>query len=237
MSVAEVRQAESTGPLTQARQPESTGLLPGARLSMARAVLLLIEWNIRREKAMWPLVIVLQIGLSCAVVLGFGLYVGDPPELFARYLATGAGTLTLITIAMVVAPQAVSQAKLDGSLAWKKTWPVPRAAFLIADIGLWTLIALPGFAIGMAGGAVRYHVDLSPQPWVILVLLAIATTAASIGYSFAVLLTPEIAQLVTQALTFIVLLFSPVSFPAERMPGWLQTAHEFLPIEPMAQLM
>ncbi|MNC77887.1 hypothetical protein D3C75_1299620 [compost metagenome] len=35
---------------------------------------------------------------------------------------------------------------------------------------------------------------------------------------------------------FVVLLFSPVSYPAERMPGWLQAAHEWLPIEPMAQL-
>ena len=49
-------------------------------------------------------------------------------------------------------------------------------------------------------------------------------------------LPPMLAQLLTQVLIFVVLLFSPVSYPASRMPEWLQTAHEFLPIEPMAQL-
>jgi ABC-2 type transport system permease protein len=50
------------------------------------------------------------------------------------------------------------------------------------------------------------------------------------------LLAPALASLVTQALVFVVLLFSPVSYPAERMPDWLQAVHGWLPIEPMAEL-
>jgi len=64
----------------------------------------------------------------------------------------------------------------------------------------------------------------------------VSLTAAAVGYAMASLLPPALAMLMTQALVFVVLLFSPVSYPAERMPGWLQGAHEWLPIQPMAQL-
>ena len=60
--------------------------------------------------------------------------------------------------------------------------------------------------------------------------------AAAVGEAMATLLPPAVAQIITRMLVFIVLLFTPVSFPADRLPGWLATAHEYLPVEPMAQL-
>jgi ABC-2 type transport system permease protein len=35
---------------------------------------------------------------------------------------------------------------------------------------------------------------------------------------------------------FFVMLFSPINFPAERLPSWLQAVHNVLPIEAMAEL-
>ncbi|WP_407344788.1 hypothetical protein [Pengzhenrongella phosphoraccumulans] len=61
-------------------------------------------------------------------------------------------------------------------------------------------------------------------------------TAASVGYAMATLLPPSVATLLTQMIIFTVMLFSPVSYPADRLPTRLATAHEFLPVEPMAQL-
>jgi ABC-2 type transport system permease protein len=45
---------------------------------------------------------------------------------------------------------------------------------------------------------------------------------------------PQLTLLFTQIGIFFIIGFSPVSFPIERLPGWLATVHEYLPIHHMA---
>lgn len=40
----------------------------------------------------------------------------------------------------------------------------------------------------------------------------------------------------SQIIVFAALMFSPVNFPMERLPEWLQTLHEYLPIYSMAEV-
>ena len=47
--------------------------------------------------------------------------------------------------------------------------------------------------------------------------------------------SPTIANLITQLIVFIALMFSPINFPADRLPGWLQTVHQVLPFQYMAE--
>ncbi|MBU5422912.1 ABC transporter permease [Cellulomonas hominis] len=180
--------------------------------------------------------VVVQVFMAVATVVGYGLLVGDPDPVTALYLATGAPTVTLITVGLVMTPQMQSQSRIEGSLDWMRTLPVPRTLFLISDLLIWTLLALPGMVLGVVAGVLRFDIDLSLAPWLVPGALLVSLTAAAVGYAMASLLAPALAMLLTQALVFVVLLFSPVSYPAERMPGWLQAAHEWLPIEPMAQL-
>lgn len=53
----------------------------------------------------------------------------------------------------------------------------------------------------------------------------------------AVVLPPMLAQMVSQALSFFVLLFSPIAFPASQLPAWFRTVHDWLPIRPAADLL
>ena len=205
-------------------------------MNATRQGLLLLEWQLRRSLPYIPLLVVVQVALAVATVVGYGLLVGTPSSDVAMYLATGAPTITLITVGLVMTPQMLAQAKTEGSLDWMRTLPVPRWTFLASDLLMWTLIALPGMVLGVVAGVLRFHVHLSVAPWVVLAALLVSLTSASVGYAIASVLPPLLAQLLTQVLVFVVLLFSPVSYPASRMPGWLQTAHELLPIEPMAQL-
>jgi ABC-2 type transport system permease protein len=198
--------------------------------------LLLAQWQFRRQSTYLPLMVVVQVFMAVATVIGYGLLVGDPDPATALYLATGAPTVTLITIGLVVTPQLLSQSRTEGSLDWMRTLPVPRSLFLVSDLLVWTLLALPGMVLGVVAGVLRFGIDLSPAPWLVPGALLVSLTAAAVGYAMASLLAPAVASLMTQALVFVVLLFSPVSYPAERMPGWLQGAHDWLPIEPMAQL-
>lgn len=206
-------------------------------MTAVQQTLLLTQWQFRRQSTMLPLLVVVQVFLSVAAVIGYGLLVGDPDPEAALYLATGAPTITLIIVGLVMTPQMLSQARLEGSLDWMRTLPVPRSLFLVSDLLVWTLIALPGMAVGLVAGAVRFDVQLSVAPWFVPAALLVSLTAAAVGYGMASLLKPTLAMLMTQVLVFVTMLFSPVSYPADRMPAWLQTAHEWLPIEPMAQLL
>jgi len=201
-----------------------------------RQTLLLTQWQFRRQAQALPLLVTVQIFMAIATVVGYGLLVGAPSPEVALYLATGAPTVTLITVGLVMTPQVVAQSKTEGSFDWMRTLPVPRTAFLFSDLLVWTLLALPGMVLGVIAGALRFDITLSPAPWIVAAVIVVSITAAAVGYAMATLLPPSVASLLTQMLIFIVMLFSPVSYPASRLPDWLATAHEFLPIEPMAQL-
>ncbi len=205
-------------------------------MNAARQTLLLAQWQFRRQSQFLPLLVVIQVFMAIATVIGYGLLVGEASPDIALYLATGAPTVTLITVGLVLVPQLLAQSKTEGSLDWMRTLPVPRVVFLASDLVVWTLLAIPGMLLGILAGVLRYDITLSVAPWIVPGALMVSLTAAAVGYATASLLPPAVSQLVTQALVFVVLLFAPVSYPAERMPQWLQSAHEWLPIEPMAQL-
>jgi len=205
-------------------------------MTAVRQGLLLLQWQLRRGSTAMPLLVVVQIVMAVATVVGYGLLVGDPSPDVALYLATGAPTVTLITVGLVMTPQMLSQSKTEGSLDWLRTLPVPRWAFLASDLLMWTLIALPGMVLGVIAGVVRFDVHLAIAPWVVLAVVLVSLTSASVGYAMASVLPPMVAMLMTQVLIFVVMLFSPVSYPASRLPEWLQSVHHVLPIEPMAQM-
>ena len=206
---------------------------PGA---VGRQLGLVVLWQLRRNTGVLPLLVVIQVLLSVATVFGYGLLVGSPDRATGLYLATGAPTVSLIVIGLVMTPQLVGRARLEGSLDWMRTLPVPREVFLLADLVVWTVIALPGVVFGVVAGALRFHVDLAPTWWLVPAALVVSLTAAAIGYAVACLMPPTAAQLVSQVLSFVVLLFTPVFFPTDRMPSWAQHAHAWLPLEPMAQV-
>ncbi len=67
-------------------------------------------------------------------------------------------------------------------------------------------------------------------------MLLVALTATAVGYALASLLPPMLASLVTQVLVVFVLMFSPLNFPADRLPGWLAALHRVLPIQAMGEI-
>lgn len=202
-----------------------------------RAYALLLRWNAAASKELLPLTVVVSIMMSAGIVIGFGyLAPVEIPEVALR-LATGAPTILLLTTGMVIVPQVVGTMKSEGSYDWFRSLPAPRAAFLFADLTVWILVSLPGIAIAVGIGWLRYDLDLAPTIGLVPVALAVTGTAAMVGYAMATALPPRIAQLLTQVIIFFILLFSPITFPMSQLPGWLATVHEVLPIAAMADLL
>jgi ABC-2 type transport system permease protein len=205
-------------------------------MSALRSYRLLLVWQGRRLKGFLPLAIVVQGLFALGIVVGYPLLFPQIDRITVLYLATGAPTITLVTMGVVAVPQLVAKAKTEGTLAYMRSLPVPRLAYLFADLSIWLAVVLPGLAFAVVIGAIRFNLDLAVSPLVVPAMLLVALTATSMGYALACLLPQMIASLLSQALVVFVLMFSPLNFPADRLPDWLAAAHRVLPFQAMGEV-
>jgi ABC-2 type transport system permease protein len=79
---------------------------------------------------------------------------------------------------------------------------------------------------------------LSVSPLLVPAVILVAGCGMFVGYSIAFAVPkPMMVIVITQIIIFLVMMFSPVMYPAEQLPGWLQAIHQVLPIKYMANLM
>ena len=206
-------------------------------MSALRSYRLLVTWQARRMKMFLPVGIVVQALFAFGIVAGYPLLFPTIDRTTILYLATGGPAVSLITIGLVAVPQLVSQARTEGTLDYMRTLPVPRVVYLLADMTVWLAVVVPGVIFAVIVAAIRFGLDLEISPLVVPAVLLVVLTATSIGYALASLLPPMVANMASQVLVVFILMFSPLNFPADRLPGWLATLHSFLPIQAMGELM
>lgn len=212
--------------------------LPTLHVGLWATYRTLLRWQVAQVGSMLPLIVVIQALLAAGIVVGFGFLIPGIDEPTALFLSTGTPTVLLLTIGLVIVPQGVARARIDGTFTYWRTLPLARPLLLAADLTVWLLIALPSVAVGVVVAWLRYGLDLSFD-WPLLVGAAVLVTvmATAVGYAIAVTLQPMLAQLVSQVLVFFVLLFSPITFPAGQLPAWFQSLHDVLPMRPGADLL
>ncbi len=201
-----------------------------------RSFRLLLTWQALRKKQYLPLMVVVQALFSLGIVLGYPLLFPELDRTTILFIATGAPSVALITIGMVAVPQMVSEAITEGSLQYMRALPVPRLAYLMADLTVWLVIVLPGVAIGIVAAAWRFGLDLAVSPLAAPGLILVCLTASCVGYAVASVLPPMLAHIISQVLIVFVLMFSPLTFPASRLPGWMETIHSVLPVQAMGEI-
>ncbi|MDA0566504.1 ABC transporter permease [Streptomonospora sp. S1-112] len=208
------------------------------RTGLWTAYATLLRWTAAQIGAALPLVVIVQALLAAGIIIGFGLLIPGVDTGAARFLSTGAPTVLLMVVGLVLVPQGVAQSRAGGTFAYQRALPVPRPLLLLADLTVWLVVALPGIPVALAVARLRYGLEYSFD-WPLLVAAAVLTTvmATVVGYAVAVLLPPLPAQLTAQVLVFFVMLFSPVTFPESRLPGWFQAVHDVLPFRPAGDLL
>ncbi|MFD0715363.1 ABC transporter permease [Paenibacillus sp. GCM10027626] len=179
----------------------------------------------------------IQILLAIGIVIGLTYLIPDASSESILFLATGAPTLILIVTGMVILPQQIGTAKSDGYMEFMRTWPINRAVILGADTTLWLLITVPAIAVSSAIAHFMFDPGYDVSWTVIPALLMIALTSIGVGYGLSYLLSPEASLGASQVIVFGAMMFSPVNFPIERLPEWLQALHQVLPIYSMAEVM
>jgi ABC-2 type transport system permease protein len=200
-----------------------------------RSYWLLMRWSLLRLRAALPLLIALQTLIGVGVVVGFSFLIPDVDDVTARYLSTGALTTGLISVGMVAAPQLVAQQKVAGMFDYQRTMPVPRLAMLAADGTVWLLLVAPGLAAALGIAALRFDLPVRISPWAALAIPLVAACSVAVGYGLAYAAKPEVSAAVTQVVFLVALMFAPINYPAEQLPDWLVTLHDYLPFTYMAQ--
>ena len=201
------------------------------------SVWLLLVWQFHRFKRFLPMLIVIQVALAFGMVYGLAFLIPNIDARTALYLATGAPTITLMVMGLTMVPQEVSQGRLTGRFDYLSSLPIPRLATLASDVIFWLVAQLPGTALALIVASLRFDFPLRIG-WVLVpTVLLVAFTAACVGYALAMVLAPQVAQHLTNFISIGILLFSPVNFPMERLPGTLQAIHKVLPVTYMGDLM
>lgn len=197
---------------------------------------LLFRWQYLRFRHFLPELIIIQVLLAVGVVYGLAFLLPHIDKATALYLATGAPTLTLLILGLNVVPQEVTQGRVAGRYAFFRAQPVPRLAPLAAEVSFWLLVQLPGTALALVVASLRFHIGLHVGLSVIPAVILVALSGAAVGYALAATLPPQVTNQITSVLSLIILLFSPINFPASRLPIGLRIVHRVLPIQYMADV-
>jgi ABC-2 type transport system permease protein len=206
-------------------------------LGWARAFGLLLRWELLSHRQLLPMMVFVQLLAGAGVVVGLGFLFDEVPPLQAAYLTAGSAVIALLMLGLVAAPQMISQHKAQKTYDLMLALPLPRPVYPLAGLTVWSLIALPGMVLALLVAAWHYDVTLTFNPLLVPTVALTLLVATSIGFAFAHASPhPMMTWALTQILAFGILVYSPINFPADRLPGWLQTLHAYLPFEHAATL-
>lgn len=174
--------------------------------------------------------LIIQILMSAGMVYMYGFYFGEIPPEARAFLVSGIPALALVPIGFVVVPNIIMQHKLRETYDYVWSLPVPRLASAAATFTIATVLAIPGTALTVWIADIAYDVQLSPSWAVVPAVLLVSLMATSVGYAFGhAIPDPRVANLLTNLIIFLVLLFSPIVVPIEFFPEWWADVHRVLP--------
>ncbi|MGD0220405.1 MAG: ABC transporter permease [Acidimicrobiales bacterium] len=195
----------------------------------------MLRFDYGRMREWAAMLVLIQTMMGAGMALLYGFFYPHITPFRALYITTGAPTLALIPLGFVMLPGSVGQQKIEGTFDYIWALPAPRSAQATSTFLLYALLALPGTVLALLVAAWRYGVHLSPSPLLLPAVLLCALMAIAVGYGMALAISdPLVTNLVTNALMFVVLLFSPIVYPPSQLPGWLFAIHRVLPFYNMA---
>ena len=203
-----------------------------------RSFWLMLQWELQSLRLVLPLAISAQILFGAGLAIGFGFLLGDIGTDQALYLATGVTVTSMLTIGLALVPQLVAQHKHAGTYDFIWSLPVPRTCSIAASLAVNSLIAFPGMILALLIASWRWELALHVSPLIVPAALLTLVTGASIGFAMAHSIpNPFVTTLVANVLVFVILLYSPINYPPERLPDWLASIHLLLPFQHAANVM
>jgi ABC-2 type transport system permease protein len=202
-----------------------------------KSYFLMVKWVFLSYRPWLPLFFAVEICIAVAFIYGISYFYPVITADVAKYIITGAPTIILLTTGLVMVPQTVAQSRTEGTFDYIWSLPVPRMAHIAADTTVMIGTTLPSIVLAVVLGAFRFGFNLDASWLVIPAIILISASGCFIGYTIAFSVPkPMMVNVITQIMVFIVMMFSPVMFPVDRLPHWMQAIHLVLPIQYMADI-
>lgn len=218
-----------------------TNLVParrGGRTEWFRSFAVMARHDLTALRIYLSAVLMTQLLIGAGMGIMYGLYLGDLPAEAATYLVAGIPALALFPIGFVLIPGVISDQRWEETYDYTWSLPVSRTAAAAATVSLFTVLALPGTALALVISTWAYGVSLAPTWSVVPAVLGVSAMSSSVGYAIGHGITnPRVVGLVTNALIFGVLMFTPIVVPIEQFPDGLAAVHRILPFWHMAEIL
>lgn len=215
---------------------KNKGILLKKRVSYFTKLRGVICWSLIRHKYLVPVFSLAQAAFAVAIICGMALIIPQLDTTSVIYLSSGALTLGIIAVGCVLAPQIVSEAKQNGIFEYQRTLPVSRSIILLSDIIIWGIASIPGIIMGCIASRLRFDINMNITIQSCLIIVFTQLTTICIGFCIAYWLPPNVMALATQVIMIGGLLFSPITYPAERLPEWTIYLYNALPFVPISSL-
>ncbi len=219
----------------------TTSTIPARRTGAAewlRSLGLMLRHDAIALRSYLVVVLMVQTLMGAGMGVMYGLYLGELPARAAAYLVAGIPALALFPIGFVLVPGVISDQRWEETYDYTWSLPVPRTAAAAASMLLFTTLAIPGTALALVVSSLAYGVALTPSWMVVPAVLGVSAMATSVGYAFGHgIRNPRLTNLITNALIFGVLMFTPIVVPIDRFPDGLAAVHRVLPFWHMAEVL
>jgi ABC-2 type transport system permease protein len=198
----------------------------------------MLRFDFGRARVWGPMMAVIQLMMGVGMAIMYGFFYPHVSETTALFIATGTPTLALIPLGFVMVPGGVTQQRLEGTFEFIWSLPVPRTAQAASTFTLYSLLSLPGMVLALLAAVLRYGIHLHVSLAIVPAAVASALVSVTVGFGMALAIrSAVVVNLITNILVFLVLLFSPIVFPASNLPPWLRAVHQVLPFEHMADVL
>jgi ABC-2 type transport system permease protein len=193
-----------------------------------------------------PLAFFFSLAYPGLLLLLFGFIYGNQPapEFWGRNFGTvdasvPAYTAIIIgTVALMGIPIDTATNRETGVLRRYRATPLHPAAYLIASVAVYLVIALLGMAILVLTGKLIFGLRMAGSWFSILAAFALSSFSFfSMGYLIASIVpTARIAQAVGMVIFFPMMFLSGAGMPLQLLPEKLQKVSDFLPMSYVVRL-
>ena len=197
----------------------------------------LLRWNYLRQKSLFLLFTLAQVLLSVSLLFGYPLVIGKVDTTTAYYLSSGSVLIGIISIGCTISSPVISNAKSEGHVDYLRALPISRMLISLADLLMWLIAILPGVFFSYLLGFIRFSVQPRVSFFGVFVTILICVCMISLGFAIAYTFSQNIVTLMSQLILMIGLMFSPIMYPASRLPEWVNTIYHGLPFVPATNLL
>lgn len=224
-------------PKASAPSPLIRELRTGPRYWL-HSYLAMLRYDVTAMRTLIPVFVLGQIVSGAGTAIMYGFFIpGELTLVAATWLATGAPSLALIPVGLVMVPAIIANQKAAQTFEFLWSLPVPRTTAVMSIFTIYTLGAVPGLALAQLVALWRFNPAIAVSPAIVPAVLLVGLTGTALGYAIAHAVAPMLATLIGNVVIFFVLLFTPIVYPIEQLPGWFQTVHRVLPFHHMAVVM